>query len=124
MDGYQIAFQRDAPGRDPLRSRRRAVYLANAYIAMSPQFGGKGEFMMKQLTRIMGLLLIPAATALAVTSEPPSSALPSATDFSGAMLAERADIVSWKTLGQVTPINENGKIIPQFAESVLALNKQ
>ncbi|HEY3179312.1 MAG TPA: DUF3299 domain-containing protein [Casimicrobiaceae bacterium] len=76
-------------------------------------------------TRLLGLLMIPAAAAWAFTSEPPSSnALPSASDYSQTALPERSDTLSWKTLGQVEPRNEKGKLIPIFSKEILALDKK
>ena len=71
---------------------------------------------------IAWLLAVPACLAFAF--DPQQAPLPSATDFSATLLPERSDVVSWKLLAQVTPANENGKIVPVFTEAILALNKK
>ena len=76
-------------------------------------------------TRLLALLLVPAAVAWAFTSEPQSgNSLPSAGDYSAIVLPERSDTLSWKTLGQVEPSNANGKLIPIFSKEILALDKK
>ena len=76
-------------------------------------------------TRLLALLLVPAAVAWAFTSEPQSgNSLPSAGDYSAMVLPERSDTLSWKTLGQVEPSNANGKLIPIFSKEILALDKK
>jgi hypothetical protein len=77
-----------------------------------------------KIKRWLALLLVPAALAVAQTPDPQTGALPSASDYSSTLLPERRDVVSWKTLGLVEPIQQNGKLVPRFAKEVLALNKQ
>ena len=50
--------------------------------------------------------------------------MPSATDFSGAILPERVGVVSWKTLAQVQPMKQGGKIVPEFSKDILALDRK
>ena len=76
------------------------------------------------MNRLLVLLWIPSAAAFAFTTDPQTAALPSASDYSATVLPERSDVVSWKTLSQVEPQKENGKIVPQFAKEILALNKK
>ena len=64
---------------------------------------------------------IPVSVALAF--DPKQAPLPSATDFSATLLPERADIVSWRLLAQVTSGSEKGKVVPVFADAILALDK-
>jgi hypothetical protein len=52
----------------------------------------------------------------------PAAGLPSATDFASQVLAERADVVSWRTLGQVEPVKQGDRMVPKFATQVLALD--
>ena len=78
---------------------------------------------MKVRVRIVALLFaVPVSMALAF--DPKQAPLPSATDFSATLLPERADVVSWKLLAQVTPGNEKGKVVPVFADAILALDKK
>jgi hypothetical protein len=63
-----------------------------------------------------------ALPAVAVTTVPPSG-LPSANDYSASLLPERAGVVSWKTLAKVEPVKQGGKMVPQFAAEILALDK-
>jgi hypothetical protein len=65
-----------------------------------------------------------AGPALALNSDVPAAGLPSATDYSSALLPERADVVSWQTLAKVEPVKQNGKMVPSFARDVLALDKK
>lgn len=39
-------------------------------------------------------------------------------------LPDRKDIVSWKLLAQVVPVNLNDRILPQYSNAVLALDKK
>jgi hypothetical protein len=73
---------------------------------------------------LAAVLALPACVAFAIDPQPQHSPLPSATDFSSTLLPERPDVVSWKVLGQVTPGNENGKIVPVFTKTILALDKK
>jgi uncharacterized protein len=66
---------------------------------------------------------MPVAVVHAVGNAPPGG-LPSATDYSARILPERAGIVSWRTLAQVTPVKQGNKLIPEFGKDVLALDKQ
>src|SRR5437868_14960685 len=73
-------------------------------------FSPKGEPMKRLLTQLLGLLLLPAAAAWCFTSEAQANnPLPSACDYSAMVLPERSDTLSWKVLGQVEPVNANGK---------------
>jgi len=61
--------------------------------------------------------------AQAVTNVP-QSGLPSATEFSAQILPERAGIVSWRTLAQVSPVKQGNKMVPEFSKDILALDKK
>jgi len=78
---------------------------------------------MRILTTLMAALLC-AGPALALDTAIPGSGLPSATDFSGTLLPERAGVVSWKTLAQVQPVKQGGKIVAEFSRDILALDRK
>ena len=61
--------------------------------------------------------------AQAVTNVPPGG-LPSATEFSAQILPERAGIVSWRTLAQVSPVKQGNKMVPEFSKDILALDRK
>ncbi|HVE48259.1 MAG TPA: DUF3299 domain-containing protein [Casimicrobiaceae bacterium] len=61
--------------------------------------------------------------AQAIGNAPPGG-LPSASDYSSQILPERAGIVSWRTLAQVTPVKQGNKMVPEFAKEVLALDRK
>ncbi len=61
--------------------------------------------------------------AQAVTNVP-QSGMPSANEFSAQILPERADIVSWRTLAQVSPVKQGNKMVPEFSKDILALDKK
>ena len=64
------------------------------------------------------------SAALAVNSGIPTSGLPSATDFSGTLLPELAGVVSWKTLAQVEPVKQGGKMVASFSREIMALDRK
>jgi hypothetical protein len=73
------------------------------------------------------LVLVIALSSLAAgaaTPDPHGNPLPSAAEYSTTLLPERKGVLSWKTLGQVKPLNEGGRIVPQFSKDVLDLDKQ
>jgi hypothetical protein len=47
-----------------------------------------------------------------------------ATPYVGKPLPEMKGVVSWKTLGKVTPVRQQDRFIPQFSKDVAALDKQ
>ena len=61
--------------------------------------------------------------AQAVTNVPPGG-LPSANEFSAQILPERAGIVSWRTLAQVSPVKQGNKMVPEFSKDILALDRK
>ena len=62
-------------------------------------------------------------SVLAVSPVPPSG-LPSATDYGAALLPERAGVVSWRTLAQVSPVQRDGKMVPEFSKDIITLDKR
>jgi uncharacterized protein len=50
--------------------------------------------------------------------------IPSANEFSAQILPERAGIVSWRTLAQVSPVKQGNKMVPEFSKEILALDKK
>jgi hypothetical protein len=70
------------------------------------------------------LALALAGSAGAVTSDIPPAGLPSAADYSQTLLPERADVVSWRTLAQVQPVKQNGRMVAEFSKDILALDRQ
>lgn len=44
--------------------------------------------------------------------------------FADKPLPELKGVVSWKTLGEVTPVREKDRFVPQFSKSVVALDKK
>src|SRR4029434_10019977 len=65
-----------------------------------------------------------AGSALALNTAVPGNGLPHATDFSASLLPERAGVVSWKTLAQVQPVKQGGKMVPEFSREILALDRK
>ena len=61
--------------------------------------------------------------AQAVTTVPPGG-LPSANEFSAQILPERAGVVSWRTLAQVSSVKQGNKMVPEFSKDILALDKK
>ena len=61
--------------------------------------------------------------AQAVTTVPPGG-LPTASDFSAQILPERAGVVSWRTLAQVSSVKQGGKMVPEFSKDILALDRK
>jgi len=50
--------------------------------------------------------------------------LPSANDYSATVLPELKGVVSWKTLGQVQPVKQGSRIVPEFSSEIMALDKK
>ncbi len=73
---------------------------------------------------ILAMAVLWAGSVIAVDTAIPSSGLPSATDFSATLLPERAGVVSWKTLAQVQPVKQGGKVVPEFSRDILALDRK
>jgi hypothetical protein len=69
-------------------------------------------------------LLTVALPVAALDTGVPATGLPSATDYSSQLLPELAGVVSWKTLAQVEPVKQGGKMVPQFSRDILGLDKK
>lgn len=54
----------------------------------------------------------------------PQGGLPSASDFSAQILPERAGVVSWRTLAQVSPVKQGARMVPSFSKDILALDNK
>lgn len=65
-----------------------------------------------------------AGSALALNQNIPKAGLPPASEFSGQLLTERPDVVSWKTLAQVETVKQGSRMVPQFAKPILALDRK
>jgi len=65
-----------------------------------------------------------AASAAAVTTDIPQTGLPAAGDYSATLLPERSGVVSWRTLAQVQPVKQNGKMVAEFSKEILVLDKK
>ena len=65
-----------------------------------------------------------AAGAFALNTNIPQAGLPSASQFSGRVLVERRDVVSWRTLAQVEMVKQGDRMVAQFAKPILALDRK
>jgi uncharacterized protein len=80
---------------------------------------------MVRIALVSFVVALAAATAVrAVTSDIPQSGLPSATDYSQTLLPERAGVVSWRTLAQVQPVKQNGRMVAEFSKDILGLDNK
>jgi uncharacterized protein len=81
---------------------------------------------MKAMFTLMLMLALPAIAVAAGANlpNPHTAHLPTAVDYGATLLPDRADVIPWKTLEQVTPSTEGGKIVPVFTDSILSLNKR
>lgn len=66
--------------------------------------------------------ILAAAPAQALNPNVPKGGLPSAAEFSGQVLPERAGVVSWKTLAAVEHVKQGERMVPRFAKPILALD--
>jgi hypothetical protein len=71
---------------------------------------------------VAATLLIATSSAIGVSTDIPSSGLPTASTFSSTLLPEMQGVVSWKTLSQVEPTKQGDKMVPKFREEVLSLD--
>jgi hypothetical protein len=62
--------------------------------------------------------------AVALSTDIPSTGLPTAATFSSTLLPELLGVVSWKTLSQVEPIKQGDKMVPKFSDEILALDSK
>jgi hypothetical protein len=72
------------------------------------------------------MLVLAAAfpTFVAAIGNAPPDGLPSANDYSAQILPERAGVVSWRTLAQVSPVKQGDRFVPEFGKDVLALDRK
>jgi hypothetical protein len=71
----------------------------------------------------LSLLLAAAAAAQAVTPVG-QAGLPSAADYGTTLLPERAGVVSWRTLAEVTPVKQGERMVNEFSPAILTLDKR
>ncbi len=83
---------------------------------------------MKRLCCGLAVLTGLAAGAIALSplaaTTVPEAGLPSAADYGTALLPERAGVVSWRTLAQVSPVQKNGRMVPEFSRDIITLDKR
>ena len=82
--------------------------------------------MMRSFIRLaLGSVCIGASlAAVALDTNIPPSGLPSASDYAVTLLPELSGVVSWRTLAQVEPVKEDGKLVPRFSKDILGLDRQ
>jgi hypothetical protein len=74
---------------------------------------------------VVGTAILAAALpVLALDSGIPQTGLPSAADYASQLLPEINGVVSWKTLSQVEPVKQGGKMVPQFSRDIMGLDKK
>jgi hypothetical protein len=79
---------------------------------------------MKCVVRLaLALVLATAAAAYAVTPVG-QAGLPSAADYGTTLLPERAGVVSWRTLAEVTPVKQGGRMVNEFSPAILKLDQR
>jgi hypothetical protein len=71
---------------------------------------------------IVATLPIGTSSTAALSTDIPSTGLPTAATFSSTLLPELQGVVSWKTLGQVEPIKRGDKMVPKFSDEILGLD--
>ena len=84
--------------------------------------------MMNWLPAVVAALAF--AAALPAASQPGTNllndiaGLPSASDYSAQILPERAGIVPWRTLAQVSPVKQGNRMVTEFSKEILALDRK
>jgi len=74
---------------------------------------------------VIGAAILAAALpVLALDTAIPPTGLPSAADYASQLLPEINGVVSWKTLSQVEPVKQGGKMVPQFSRDIMGLDKK
>ena len=74
---------------------------------------------------VVGAAILAAALPVrALDTGIPQTGLPSAADYSSQLLPEINGVVSWKTLSQVEPVKQGGKMVPQFSRDIMGLDKK
>ncbi|HEV8554237.1 MAG TPA: DUF3299 domain-containing protein [Casimicrobiaceae bacterium] len=69
-------------------------------------------------------ILAAALPVRAIDTGIPPTGLPSAADYASQLLPEINGVVSWKTLSQVEPVKQGGKMVPQFSRDIMGLDKK
>jgi hypothetical protein len=73
---------------------------------------------------VAAMAVVGAGPAMAITTGIPPAGLPSASDYSAAVLPEREGVVSWRTLAQVEPVKQGTRMVPEFSKEILALDRK
>jgi hypothetical protein len=74
---------------------------------------------------VVGAAILAAALPVrALDTGIPQTGLPSAADYSSQLLPEIKGVVSWKTLSQVEPVKQGGKMVPKFSRDIMGLDKK
>ena len=80
---------------------------------------------MKRLALTFALIAVAAASPVAaVMPSVPQAGLPSAVDYGATLLPERAGVVSWRTLAQVTPVKKGDRMVPEFSKDIQTLDQR
>ena|SRR5437762_3786614 len=79
---------------------------------------------MNRRARWILLLAMALAPFTAAVTPVPQSGLPSATDYGATLLPERAGVVSWRTLAQVSPVQRDGRMVNEFSPAILTLDQR
>jgi hypothetical protein len=80
---------------------------------------------MKRLALTFALIAVAAASPVAaVMPSVPQAGLPSAVDYGATLLPERAGVVSWRTLAQVTPVKQGDRMVPEFSKDIQTLDQR
>ncbi|MDQ2964076.1 MAG: DUF3299 domain-containing protein [Pseudomonadota bacterium] len=78
-----------------------------------------------RFTSVVGAaILVVALPVFALDTAVPPTGLPSAADYASQLLPAMNGVVSWKTLSQVEPIKQGGKMVPQFSHDIMGLDKK
>ena len=70
------------------------------------------------------VLTLAAAGAAQAVTPVGQAGLPSAADYGTTLLPERAGVVSWRTLAEVTPVKQGGRMVNEFSAAILTLDKR
>ena len=73
---------------------------------------------------IAASIAVAASSAVGLSTDVPSSGLPTASSYSSTVLPELQGVVSWQTLSQVEPIRQGDQVVPKFSDAVLDLDSK
>src|SRR5258705_2899976 len=79
---------------------------------------------MHRTARLLLALILAAAGVAEAVTQVGQAGLPSAADYGTTLLPERAGVVSWRTLAEVTPVKQSGRMVNEFSAAVLTLDKR